>query len=176
MTATHATIARDLVRKELSENPGGILESTATKHGLSLQDTIECLPKAMWKRISGAHFVDVMQDVSEWGSVTVISHSKDAILEVEGPLPAGKLGHGFYNLSGGGALSGHLRADNCKAILFVRRPFMGKETLSIQFFNADGEAMFKIFVGRDEERRLKADQVERFGKLEASFPASGSVH
>lgn len=176
MTDTHTTAARDLVRKELAENPGGILEATATQHGLSLQDTIECLPATMWKRISGMHFVDVMQDISAWGSVTVISHTKDAILEVEGPLPTGKLGHGFYNLSGGSALSGRLRADNCKSILFLRRPFMGKETLSIQFFNADGEAMFKIFVGRDAERRLKADQVERFAKLEARFPTAGSMH
>ncbi len=176
MTDTHIAAARDLVRKELAQEPGGILEATATKHGLSLQDTIECLPVAMWKRISGAHFVDVMQDISEWGSLTVISHSKDAILEVEGPLPKGKLGHGFYNLSGGSALSGHLRASNCKSILFLRRPFMGTETLSIQFFNAEGEAMFKIFVGRDEERCLKTDQIERFGKLEALFPESGSVH
>lgn len=176
MTTPHPTDAHDLVRKELAENPGGILEATASQHGLSLQATIECLPATMWTRISGAHFVDVMQDISEWGSVTVISHSKDAILEVEGPLPTGSLGHGFYNLSGGGALSGHLRADNCKAIVFLRRPFMGKETLSVQFFNADGEAMFKIFVGRDEARQLKADQVERFGKLENRFPATGSVH
>lgn len=176
MTDTRATAARDLVRKELADNPGGILEATAAQYGLSLQDTIECLPAAMWKRVSGAHFIDIMQDLSEWGSVTVISHTKDVILEFEGPLPAGKLGHGFYNLSGGSPLSGHLRADNCKSILFLRRPFMGMETLSIQFFNADGEAMFKIFVGRDEKRHLKADQVERFTKLEGRFREAGRVH
>lgn len=176
MTSPRATDAHDLVRKELAENPGGILEATAFQHGLSLQDTVECLPAAMWKRISGAHFIDVMQDISQWGSVTLISHSRDAILEFEGPLPTGSVGHGFYNLAGGSALSGHLRADNCKAIVFLRRPFMGKETLSVQFFNADGEAMFKIFVGRDEAKRLKADQVERFSQLESRFPVAGSMH
>ena len=165
MTEPRTTAAHDLVRKALAENPGGILEATASQHGLSLQDTIECLPASMWKRISGAHFVDVLQDISQWGSVTVISHTKDVILEVEGPLPTGSLGHGFYNLAGGCALSGHLRADNCKAIVFLRRPFMGKETLSVQFFNADGEAMFKVFVGRDEKRELKQDQVEKFRAL-----------
>jgi putative heme iron utilization protein len=39
----------------------------------------------------------------------------------------------------------------------------------VQFLNGDGEAMFKIFVGRDAERRLKADQVERFAQLERRF-------
>ena len=93
--------------------------------------------------------------------------------EFEGPLPGGTRGHGFYNLKGGGGLSGHLRATNCRAIVFLRRPFMGMDTLSVQFFNANGEAMFKIFVGRDENRRLKADQVERFARLKVRFAAAG---
>jgi putative heme iron utilization protein len=32
--------------------------------------------------------------------------------------------------------------------------------------------MFKIFVGRDKERRLKADQVERFAQLERRFASA----
>ena len=44
--------------------------------------------------------------------------------------------------------------------------------MSVQFFNADGEAMFRIFVGRNKDRRLKADQVAPFGALEGRF-ASG---
>ncbi len=176
MTNLHSAPTRDLARAELAENPGGILEAVASRHGLSLQDTIECLPAAMWKRISGEHFIDVLQDISGWGHVTVICHTRDVILEFEGAFPTGKLGHGFYNLSGGSGLSGHLRAENCKAILFLRRPFMGTETMSVQFLNAAGEAMFKIFVSRDADRRLKADQVERFAKLEGRFPEMGSRH
>lgn len=166
----------DNIRRELAAKPDGILEATASQYGLSLQATVECLPAHMWTRVPGSHFVDVLQDVSEWGDVVVIQHTKDVILEVEAPLPKGTLGHGFYNLAGGSALSGHLRADNCKAILFLRRPFMGKETLSIQFFNADGEAMFKVFVGRDENRALKTAQAERFATLESRLAGVVKVH
>ena len=35
----------------------------------------------------------------------------------------------------------------------------------ILFFNIDGGIMFKIFVGRDEKRELKADQFDAFRKL-----------
>jgi putative heme iron utilization protein len=42
----------------------------------------------------------------------------------------------------------------------------------VQFLNAEGEAMFKIYVGRDEDRRLKADQVERFAQLERRFAST----
>jgi putative heme utilization carrier protein HutX len=176
MNASPVSAELDPVRRELAENPGGILEATAAQHGLPLQTVIECLPDTMWTRVAGDRFVEVMEDLSEWGSVTVIAHTKDIILEVEGPVPAGKLGHGFYNLHGGSPIGGHLRADNCKAILFLRRPFMGKDTLSVQFFNARGEAMFKVFVGRDESRALKPDQVARFAQLEARLSTAAAVH
>ncbi|MCF8471034.1 MAG: heme utilization cystosolic carrier protein HutX [Parvibaculum sp.] len=172
MNETVALPDLDRVRQALAEKPDCILEAVATEHGVPLQRVVECLPAERWKRISGEHFIDVMQDISGWGAITFIVHSKDAIVEFEGPLPGGTSGHGFYNLKGGNGLSGHLRATNCRRIVFVRRPFMGVDTLSAQFFNADGEAMFKIFVGRDESRQLKADQVERFAALEARFAAA----
>lgn len=167
MTDTPATVDLDAIRRELAENPGGVLEATASQHGLSLQAVVELLPQEMWAGVSGDLFVEVMEDLTDWGDVTVIAHTKDIILEVEGPVPPGKLGHGFYNLHGDSPIGGHLRAANCKAILFLRRPFMGKESVSIQFFNAEGGSMFKVFVGRDENRALKPEQVERFEQLKA---------
>jgi putative heme utilization carrier protein HutX len=178
MNDASASEKLDRVRQELAEKPDGILEAIAARHKLPLQAVVECLPAEMWKRISGDRFLDVMHDVSNWGDVTLIAHTKDAIFEFEGSVPPGTTMHGFYNLKGGGGLSGHLRHENCRAIVFLRRPFMGMATLSIQFFNADGEAMFKIFVGRDEARQLKGDQAERFARLERQFtaaPASAGV-
>jgi putative heme utilization carrier protein HutX len=171
MNGVSAAEKVDRVRQVLAEKPDGVLEAVGAQHGLPLQAVIECLPGKMWKRISGDHFMDVMKDISGWGDIIAIVHTKDVIFEFNGPLPAGAPGHGFYNLKGGSALSGHLRHENCRAIVFLRRPFMGMDTLSVLFLNADGEAMFKIFVGRDEQRRLKTDQVERFAQLESRFAA-----
>jgi heme iron utilization protein len=39
---------------------------------------------------------------------------------------------------------------------------MGKSSAFIAFINVDGGIMFKVFVGRDEARALRADQLERF--------------
>ncbi|WP_371823126.1 MULTISPECIES: ChuX/HutX family heme-like substrate-binding protein [Microvirga] len=44
---------------------------------------------------------------------------------------------------------------------FVDRPFFGKGSCSVQFVNEDGGAMFKVFVGRNEDRSLKGDQSAR---------------
>ena len=164
------------VRRELADNPGGVLETTASQYRLPLQTVVECLPEEMWNSFSGGRFVEVMRDLAEWGAVTVIAHNKDVVIEVDGPVPPGRLGQGFYNLHGDSPLGGHLRADHCKTIVFVRRPFMGRETLSLQFFNAEGEAMFKVFVGRDAKGNLRQDQVDRFTRLQARLDATANVH
>jgi heme iron utilization protein len=62
-------------------------------------------------------------------------------------------------------LHGHLRHERCAAIAFVERPFMGKSSAFIAFINVDGGIMFKVFVGRDEARALRADQLQRFQAL-----------
>lgn len=153
------------LQTELAENPDCILETLADRYRVPVQTVVESLPGEMRVRVPGGAFPDVMADVAKWGSVTVIVHTRDLILECQAALPPGKMGHGFYNLQGAGPLSGHLRADHCESIYFVRRPFMGKDTLSIQFFNGEGHTMFKVYVGRDAQRNLKVDQVDLFNAL-----------
>jgi len=71
-------------------------------------------------------------------------------------------------------LHGHLRHERCAAIAFVERPFMGKSSAFVAFINVDGGIMFKVFVGRDETRALRQDQLARFRSLADSI-ASISV-
>jgi hypothetical protein len=42
---------------------------------------------------------------------------------------------------------------------------MGKSSAFIAFVNVDGGIMFKVFVGRDETRALRVDQLQRFHAL-----------
>ena len=55
-----------------------------------------------------------------------------------------------------------------KSIAFVARGAK-RISMSVQFFNAAGDAMFKIFVGRDEKRELKPEQVQKFEALRARY-------
>jgi heme iron utilization protein len=92
-------------------------------------------------------------------------HTPDIVLECAGKIPPGAFGRGYFNLHGDSPIGGHIRAENCKHIVFVMRPFMGRASRSLQFFNSAGEAMFKIFVRRDSDRNLVREQVERFDAL-----------
>ncbi|KAB2874736.1 MAG: hypothetical protein F9K38_15395, partial [Pseudorhodoplanes sp.] len=59
----------------------------------------------------------------------------------------------------------------CARLAFVERPFMGRPSASILFFNIDGGIVFKVFVGRDENRELKADQLRKFRALAGKLAA-----
>lgn len=153
------------LRAKLAESQDGVLEAIAAEHGVTTREVTECLPETCRKAVDGAFFEEVMADLTDWGDVTFLLHTKDVILECKASVPAGKPGHGYFNFDGHGPLGGHLRYGNCAAIHFVRRAFMKRDSCAILFFNREGEAMFKVYVGRDETRALKADQVAKFEAL-----------
>lgn len=159
--------------ERLARNPGVLLEKLAQSSGASPAAVIECLPSGMWRRAPGTAFVSVLEEIANWGEVTIIVHSPDLIFEVTGDFPRGQVSHGFYNLESRSGLHGHLRHEHCAAIYFLRRPFMKKETASLLFSNRAGEIMFKVFLGRDAEGELRSDQLERFVSLSEVHAEAG---
>lgn len=172
-TASAADISRQALSALLEKEPGAVIETFAQQHGVTPRAVVEALPEAMRRFGPGSAFVEIMQDVGHWGDVTVIVHSEDGIMETTGPVPAGAVSHGYYNVPGRTGFHGHLRHDRCAAVAFVERPFMGRESAFITFFNLEGGIMFKIFVGRDEKRDLKQDQLAAFRALAEKYAPAG---
>ena len=154
----------ELVRY-LSENPGAVIEEAAKLHAATAREVVEALPAGMRRFAPADTFIAAMQDVATWGDVTLIIHTDDGIMEFGGPIPRGEVGRGYFNLMASKGFHGHLRHERCGGLAFLERPFMGKLSALIVFFNVDGGIMFKIFVGRDEKRELKADQLTKFRSL-----------
>jgi hypothetical protein len=153
--------------ERLAKSSDGIIEQIAREHGVSPLAVIQALPVDQRAFVDAERFSDVFKDLESWGEVLFIVHTADLVLECAGTIPRGNFARGYYNIHGASPISGHIRADRCRQIAFVSRPFMGRPSLSIQFFNGDGEAMFKVFVRRDEKRELKSEQVLRFEALRA---------
>lgn len=161
-----APVSLEALRRRLAETPNGVLESLAVEAGQTLRTVVECLPEDLRVFAPGTAAEMAMTDIANWGPVTLLVHSADLVLECKGPLPLGRFGHGYYNLQDGSPIGGHIRLDRCAAIGFLRRPFMGADdSCAVIFFNPEGDAMFKIFVGRDDKRQLLSDQVARFCAL-----------
>ena len=158
-----------MLRQSLEKNPGQVLEMLAAQNQCSFEDVIRCLPEDNVRQTEGSRIVEILQAIAAWDeSVTFIAHTPDAIVEVSGKLPNGKVGRGFYNFDHpetDGGVHGHIYYENCASIYLLERPFMGKATCSLNFINRNGGAMFKIFVGRDEAGELKQHQIEAMLKL-----------
>jgi hypothetical protein len=153
------------LKAHMLENPGAVIEDVARQRKVTPRAVIEALPDEMLRLGPGSEFASAMQDIAAWGEVTLIVHTDDAIFEFTGAIPAGEIGRGYFNLMQPKGLHGHLRHERCGGIAFVERPFMGKQSAFAAFLNVDGGIMFKVFVGRDEMRALRADQLARFRAL-----------
>ncbi len=161
------------LKERLAKNPAILLEKLSTATNASAAQLIECLPEEMWTKVSGTYFEEILRQLPSWGKVTTIVHTTDVVMEFSGVFPEGEISHGFYNLnSHGEGLHGHLRYKNCHVIYFVERPFKGMDTKSILFTNEQGDFMFKVFLGRDENRQIKTDQIVLFRELAQKLSAS----
>ncbi len=153
------------LRAAMAENPGAVIEDVARERKVTPRAVIEALPPDMVRSGPGVGFALAMQDIAGWGEVTLIIHTDDAIFEFSGAIPPGEIGRGYFNLMQPKGLHGHLRHERCAGIAFVERPFVGKSSAFVAFINSDGGIMFKVFVGRDETRALRQDQLARFHAL-----------
>lgn len=157
------------VRQALAAKPDGVIEAIAREVGVSTRTVLEAIPAEQRHFIAAERFEALWQALSGWGEVLFIVHTPDIVLECEGSLPVGSFGHGYYNIHGDSPIGGHIKAGNCAGIYLVDRTFHGRRSCSVQFFNAAGEAMFKVFVRRDEKRELIAEQVALFEGLKTQF-------
>ncbi len=161
---------RPSIAQRAAASPGDLLEQIAREYSVSTLDVVRNLPADQASVVQGEAFADIMQDITTWGEILFLIHNQDIVLECSGTLPPGTFAHGYFNIHGDSPIGGHIKADNCKAIAFVVRG-LKRVGMSVQFYNAAGEAMFKIFVRRDANRELIPEQVKMFEALRARFTA-----
>ena len=149
----------------LAEKPDGVIEQIAAKADVTPAEILAVLPEGAAVVVPVDRWEPVWKDLTSWGDILMIVHTEDIVLEVEGSLPEGSEGHGWFNIHGDSPIGGHIRKERCVSIAFVDRGFHGRRSCSVWFMNAEGRAMFKVFVRRDKERTLLADQVIRFEAL-----------
>lgn len=157
------------IQAALAEQGGAVLEHVASGHNVSVADVARCLPEDQAVVASGDKFEEVMTEISNWGPVTFIVHTDDIVLECKDTVPPGSFARGYYNIHGDSAIGGHIKADNCESVIFVSRPFMGRESHSVQFYSKSGACMYKVYLGRDKNRELIPEQVEKFKKYRATL-------
>lgn len=160
---------RERALAALAEKPDGVVEQIAAKAEVTPAEILAVLPEGAAVVIEASQWQTIWSDLTTWGEILMIVHTEDIVLEVEGRLPDGSEGHGWFNIHGDSPIGGHIRKDRCVSIAFVDRGFHGRRSCSVWFMNAEGRAMFKVFVRRDKDRNLLDNQVQRFETLRASL-------
>ncbi|MEV4605643.1 heme utilization cystosolic carrier protein HutX [Neorhizobium sp. LMR1-1-1.1] len=153
----------------LAEKPDGIVESIAAAADVTPAEILEILPEGSAVIAPKESFLDIWNELTTWGIVLFLVHTEDVVAEIDGELPVGSEGHGWFNIHGDSPIGGHIKKDNCASITFVDRAFHGRRSCSIWFMNAKGAPMFKVFVKRDEARELLPEQLAKFDALRASY-------
>lgn len=156
---------RERALAALAAKPDGVVEAIAASADVTPAEILYILPEGAAVVAASEAFGDIWTDMTGWGEVLFIVHTDDIVLEAEGSLPQGSEGHGWFNIHGDSPIGGHIRKENCASITFVDRLFHGRRSCSVWFMNRKGAPMFKVFVRRDEQRELIADQLARFETL-----------
>lgn len=139
----------EAIASALEQKKPWMLSSLAREYHVTEKDVAEHLPEGMCAFTSGENFLRVWEALGTWEKAVFIVEHEGHVLEIRGRIPAGRSGHGYYNLMGGEALGGHIRADAVSAVAFLSMPFMGLESHSVQFFNAEGSVSFAVYAGRE---------------------------
>ncbi|TDX33275.1 heme utilization cystosolic carrier protein HutX [Rhodovulum visakhapatnamense] len=154
------------IRADLADHPGAALEDVAVRTATSVAEVLACLPAGEAVLAPGAAFEEVMAEIARWGEITLVMNTGDVILEAKGPLPEGRVAQGFFNLQGR-PIGGHIRSGACAQVAFVARSLFGMDTRSVQFLDARGGVLFKVYLGRDAARALIPAQMTAFDALRA---------
>lgn len=151
----------------LREKKPVMLASLAERFGVSELEVARALPDEARAFAGKDAFDTVWQALASWENATFIMAHLGSVIEIKGKIPEGRHGHGYFNLSGGSGLGGHLKIDDLGHICFLSLPFMGLESHSVQFFNAAGTVLFSVYVGRENRQLIPAARESFFALREA---------
>ena len=155
------------IAEALREKKPVMLASLAERFGVSELEVARALPDEARAFAGKDAFDTVWQALASWENATFIMAHLGSVIEIKGKIPEGRHGHGYFNLSGGSGLGGHLKIDDLGHICFLSLPFMGLESHSVQFFNAAGTVLFSVYVGRENRQLIPAARESFFALREA---------
>lgn len=158
------------IAKTIAEKPDTIPSTIADDLGITERDVIKYLPRSMSIETRGNQFEFIWETMTEWESVTVIVRNTGIIAEIKGKLSKGSTAQGYFNLLDSDApLNGHIKSDSIDSIYFVSKRFMNLDTHSIQFFSANGDKIFSVFLGRNKKRQIIPSVLEGYIELREKY-------
>jgi putative heme utilization carrier protein HutX len=112
----------------------------------------------------------LLRVLPDWGDTVTIVFSGGCVFEFKGPFPPGDVGEGYYNLHGSTpGLHGHLRLDAIQRVRFQDRPHRGRASYAVVFVDEQDRTLFKVFLGRDADGRVRPSQLAEFHRIRTTL-------
>jgi Haem utilisation ChuX/HutX len=112
----------EAIHAALNEQPDGVLDDVAHRHGAPLRVVRDLLPGPAARSALGGRFAEIWGDLLEWGPVTFIVHTEDGVFEMKAPLPPGSEGRGYSTAMRTARLAGtYASRDARRSILSIGR-------------------------------------------------------
>ena len=120
-------------------------------------------------RMAGSQAEALMRELATWSNTTTIILHGGCVFEFKGPFPEGSIAEGFYNLDGPvPGFHGHINLKAIDYIGFQERAHRGRESYAFTFQDKEDQNIFKVFLGRDSDGQLLAEQVKAFQQIKTS--------
>ena len=134
--------------------------TVAKKLEMSELEAARRMPTDMIRFVKGEmteRFDELWEALVAWEKATLFIIHGGHVFEIAAKLSKGKRAQGYYNiLAKDAVVGGHLNYENVAAAAFMTMPFMGRESLSVQFFDKDGKCSFSVYAGRENHKIIES--------------------
>ncbi len=169
-TRTITPDQRREIQDALKASPSQMTIQLARKLNVPEVEIIRALPENRATELDIGRWEDLVRGLEDLGKVHVIVSNGSVTSEVVGVFGGFSTWGEFFNVQSQ-SLDMHIRFDRLAAAFAVEKPghMDGVNTLSVQFFDRDGNTAFKVFLtfGGHEPGAVRAAQFkalrERFG-------------
>lgn len=161
---------RDQLRATIVEHPNRMTMQLAREFGVPEVEVVRAMPDGRAVELDIGRWEELIRSFEGLGTCHVIVSNGAATLESVGEFGGFSTWDEFFNVQTN-TLDMHIRWPNLGAAFAVEKPshMSGVNTYSVQFFDKDGHAGFKVFLNFGG--RLSPERHDAFCKLRDTFKA-----
>jgi putative heme iron utilization protein len=159
---------RQRIRATLLEQPNRMAMQLAREFGVPEVEIVRAMPEDRAVELEIGRWQELIRSLEGLGTLHVIVSNGAATLEAVGQFGNFSTWNEFFNVQTD-TLDMHIRWPNLGAAFAVEKPshMNGVNTYSVQFFDKDGHAAFKVFLNFGG--KLPAERMAQFEGVRQQF-------
>jgi len=174
-TSTRSNGLQQRVAEALEKNPKRMTSQLARDLAAPEAEIIRALPAGRVTELDPTQWEPIIRSFEPLGMLHVICNTGCVTLECFGQFSHFSRTGEYFNVQNK-TLDMHIRYEQIDAIFAIEKPSHtdGQNTLSIQFYDRNGNSAFKVFFNFG--KRVESERVEAFQRLRREFAVDPAKH